>query len=251
MVFEVLDQRQDHALILVVLREAQGAEVRQTVDVMDVAAEITLHLQRARPGLEGEHRLPVEPEVGGPERIGQDVRDLLVLKLALGRDEQLGECHCAGAVQRELAVGVRVLAAVDRGAAKRIVGVMLVQPVVFVQHRDAGRLDRGHVAEHIPHALEVIVHLSAAAHIEALSNILSAVAAAARKLQLLKQMNALTLHLSVADKIEGGGKTGETGADDISRFSVHTLRLFGVCKGFVSTCGIIHSGYLRVLFFSL
>ena len=141
MIFEVLDQRQDHALILVVLREAQGAEVRQTVDVMDVAAEITLHLQRARPGLEGEHRLPVEPEVGGPERIGQNVRDLLVLKLALGRDEQLGECHCAGAVQRELAVGVRVLAAVDRGAAERIVGVMLVQPVVFVQHRDAGCLD--------------------------------------------------------------------------------------------------------------
>ena len=77
--FKILHEREDHALVLVVLREAQRAEVRQTVDVVDVAAEIALHLQRARPALEGEHRLPVQPEVRAPEALGQHLGDLLVL----------------------------------------------------------------------------------------------------------------------------------------------------------------------------
>ena len=86
----------------------------------------------------------------------------------------------------------------------------------------------------------MVVHLAAASHEKALGNILSSVAAAAGKLQLFKKMNTLALHLSVADKIESGCQTGKTGADDVCGFFIHILRLFGMGKRFISSCGIIH-----------
>lgn len=116
--FEILHEREDHALVLVVLREAQRAEVGQTVDVVDVAAEIALHLQRTRPALEGEHRLRVQPEVRAPEALGQDLGDLLVLKILLRRQKELRERHGGGFVESEFLVGVGVLAAVDACAAE-------------------------------------------------------------------------------------------------------------------------------------
>ena len=92
---------------------------------------------------------------------------------------------------------------------------------------------RGHIAEHVPHDLEMVVHLAAAAHVEALGDVLAAVAAAAGQLQLFQQMDVLALHLAVADEIEGRGQTGQTGADDIGGFLVDALRLFGMSEGFI------------------
>ena len=133
-----------------------------------------------------------------------------------------------------------VLAAVHAGAAEGIVWVVFVEPIILVKHRNSGSFDRGHVAEGVPHYLEMVVHLAAASHEKALGNILSSVAAAAGKLQLFKKMNTLALHLSVADKIESGCQTGKTGADDVCGFFIHILRLFGMGKRFISSCGIIH-----------
>ena len=248
---QVLDQREDHALILVVLREAQGAEVRQPVDVVDIAAEVALHFERAGPALECEHRLPVEPEVRAPEALRQHLADLLALEVLLRGDEQLGERHGGVLVELELLVGVRVLAAVHSGAAEGVVRVVLVQPVVLVEDGDARRLDGGHIAEGVPHDLEMVVHLAAAAHEEALGHVLAPVAAATGKLQLFEQMDVLALHLSVADEVERCGQTGKTGADDICRFLVHILRLFGMGKGFISACGIIHNKNLLLCCFFL
>ena len=80
---QIFHQRQDHALVLVVFGKAQGTEIGQPVDVMDIPAQIPLHLQRAGPALEREHRLPVEPEVGAPEGVRQDLGDFLVLQVLL------------------------------------------------------------------------------------------------------------------------------------------------------------------------
>ena len=239
--FKILHEREDHALVLVVLREAQRAEVGQTVDMVDVAAEIALHLQRARPALEGEHRLPVQPEVRAPEALGQHLGDLLVLKILLRRQKELRERHGGGLVESEFLVGMGVLAAVDARAAERVVGVVLVEPVVFVKHRYVRRLDARHIAEYVPHDLEMVVHLAAAAHVKALGDVAVAVATAAGKLVLFEKMDVLALHLAVADEIEGRGQTGETGADDIGGFAVDALRLFGVGEGFIRSGRVIHN----------
>ena len=76
---EVLDHREDHGLILVVLREAQRREVGKSPDVVDIALDIELHLQRAVPVFKGEHRAPVEPEIRVQDFFIEKVGDLLVL----------------------------------------------------------------------------------------------------------------------------------------------------------------------------
>ena len=45
--FEILDERQNHALILVVFGEAQRAEIGQTVNMMNITAEVALHFKGA------------------------------------------------------------------------------------------------------------------------------------------------------------------------------------------------------------
>ena len=133
-----------------------------------------------------------------------------------------------------------ILAALDGGPAQGVVGVVLVQPVVLIQHGHIGGLDAGHIPEHIPHDLKMVVHFPAAAHIEALGNVLAAIAAAAGQVQLLQQVHPLALHLSVTDQVEGGGQTGQAGADNISGLVVHALRLLGMGKGFIGSSRIIH-----------
>ena len=90
----------------------------------------------------------------------------------------------------------------------------------------------------------MVVHLTAAPHEEALGDVLAAVAAAAGQIQFFKHMDVLALHLAVADKIKSRRQAGKAGADDISRFFVHILGLFGMGKGFISASGIIHNKYL-------
>ena len=251
MSLQIFHQRQDHALILVVLGEAQGAEIGQAVDVMDIAAQIPLHLQRAGPALEREHRLPVQPEVGAPEGVRQHVGDLLVLQILFRRQEQLGQRHGGVLVQLELLVGVGVLAAVHTGAAQRVVGVVLVEPIIFIQNRDARRLDGGHIAEGIPHDLEVVVHFPSAAHEETLGHVLATVAASARQIQLFQEVDVLALHLTVADEVKCRRQAGKAGADDISRFFVHVLGLFGMRKGFIGASRVIHNKTSCYFFLSM
>ena len=132
-----------------------------------------------------------------------------------------------------------ILAAVDGGTAQGEVGVLLVQPVILVQHAGTLGLQRGDGVQQIPHDLEVVVHLAAAAHHIA-DIVLVAIAGAAGQCVLFKHMDVLALHLAVAHQIAGSGQGCQTGADDISGFMIHALRLFGVCKSFVVATGIVH-----------
>ena len=85
---QVLDHGQNHGLILVVAREAQGAEIRQAADVMNVAAEVELHLQGAVPILKGEHGAPIEPEIRIQHRVAEEVRDGAVVERLVRGEEQ-------------------------------------------------------------------------------------------------------------------------------------------------------------------
>ena len=245
---KVLDHRQDHGLILVVLREAQRREVGQSADVVDIALDIELHLQRAVPVLKGEHRAPVEPEVGVEHLVVEEVGDTLVLQVLVGGEEELHDLHRALVGEVELAVGVRVLPALLGRAAEGVVGVGLVEPVVFIEHAHALGLDGGDGVEQVPHDLEMVVHLAAAAHDVADVLKFPAVAGAACGGAFLKDMHALALHLSVADEIARGGQGRQAAADDVGGFVVHALGLFGAGKGFIVAAGIIHGSFLLSIF---
>ena len=134
-----------------------------------------------------------------------------------------------------------IFAAVNRSTAEGIVGVVLIEPVVLVQHGNVRRFERGDIAECIPHDFKVVVHFPSATHEKALGDVLASVAASAGKFQFFEQVDMFSLHLSVPYQIECCGKTGKTGADDIRGFFVYIFRLFGMCECFISSCGIIHN----------
>ena len=179
MILKIFYQRQDHALVLVVFGETQGAEIRQAVNMMHIAAKITLHFQSARPALESEHRLPIEPEICAPEGFGKHIGDLLSSKSFSCVKNSLDKAIAESLSSKNFFVRVGVLAAVYRGTAERIVRVVLIEPVILVQHRNSRRFNGRHIPEGIPHDLEVVIHFTASAHEEAFCHILASVAAAA------------------------------------------------------------------------
>ena len=242
---EILDHRQDHGLILIIFREAQRLEVGQTADVVDIALDIELHFQGAVPVFKGKHRAPVEPEVGVEDFVVKEVCDALVLQVFIRGEEQLHDLHRTLVGNVELAVGMRVLTTVDGSAAEGIVRVFLVQPVILVENAYALRLDGRDGVEQIPHDFKMVVHLPAAAHDIADVFKFIAVARAAGNRILFQNMHVFALHLAVTDKIAGCRQRREAAADDIGRFLIDALRLFGPCKCFIVTARIIHDSYLH------
>ena len=91
------------------------------------------------PVLKREHRAPVQPEIAGEEFVVEDIGNLFIIEIFVLRKEQLHDLHRRFVAQTEFAVGVRIFAAVDRRAHQRIVRVIFVQPVVFVQYGNAFR----------------------------------------------------------------------------------------------------------------
>ena len=240
---QVGDHGQDDGLVLVVPGKAQGGEIRQTADVVDIALEIELHLQCAVPVLEGKHGAPVEPEIRREHLIVKNVGDFLILQLLVRSEEELHDLHGTLIGNGEFAIGVGVLPALFGGAAEGLVGVFLVQPVILIEDAGPFRFQRGDGAQQIPHDLEVVVHLAAAAHHIA-DVVLITIASAAGQRVFFKHMDAFALHLTVPDEIARCGQRRQTRTNDIGRFIIDTLRLAGMCKGFVVATGIIHNADL-------
>ena len=108
---------------------------------MNVPAKVSLHFERARPFLECEHSLPIKPEVGAPEAFGENFRNLLVFKLLFWRHKQFGQRLGGFLIQFELTVRVGVFASVDGRAAKRVVGIVFVEPIILVEYGYLGVFD--------------------------------------------------------------------------------------------------------------
>ena len=242
---EILDHRQNHGLILIIFREAQRLEVGQTADVVDIALDIELHFQGAVPVFKGKHRAPIEPEVGVEDFVVKEVCDALVLQVFIRGEEQLHDLHRTLVGNVELAVGMRVLTTVDGSAAEGIVRVFLVQPIILVKDAYALGFNGRDGVEQIPHDFKMVVHLPAAAHDIADVFKFIAVARAAGNRILFQNMHVFALHLAVTDKIAGCRQRREAAADDIGRFLIDALRLFGPCKCFIVTARIIHDSYLH------
>ena len=238
---EVVHQRQDHRLVLVVAREAQCGEVRQAADVVDEAVDVAVHLERRLPVFEREHGAPVQPEVRIEHLIVEVVGDLLVRKFLFRRQIKLEDLHDGLVGEAELPVRVRVLATALRGAALRIVRVFLVEPVVVVEHGHVLVLDARHIAVDVPHDLEMVIHLAAAAHHIAFALDERAVERATRQHVFLEHMDVPARHLRVAHQVERGRERRQTRADDVHALVLDALRLPGMRERFEIACRIVHA----------
>ena len=115
---KVLDHGQNHRVVLVVLGEAKGSEVGKATDVVNVALQVALDLERGVPVLEGEHRAPVQPEVRVEDLVIPDLVDRLAVEALVGGQEELGDLLAGLVGESELLVGVGILAAVLRRTAE-------------------------------------------------------------------------------------------------------------------------------------
>ena len=201
--------------------------------------EVQLHLQRAVPVLKGKHGAPVQPESGVKHFFVEHILDGLVIEILILRHKEFHNLHTALLAQIEPAVRVGVLPSVYGGTTERVVRILLVQPVVFVQHRHTRRLDGRNAAEQIPQALKMVLHLSAAAHHITSGGIVDAVASAARYIHGFQNMNVAAGHLSVAYKEARRRQGGETAAYDVSVFLVHAFRFPRLCERLIIAVAVI------------
>ena len=94
-VLEVFLHRKNQGFILVVLREFQCGEVRQSADVVNEPLEVQLHLQCTMPVFECEHRSPVQPEGGIEDFIIENILDRLVVQILVSCHEEFHDLHAA------------------------------------------------------------------------------------------------------------------------------------------------------------
>ena len=205
------------------------------------AGDVALHLKGRVPILKGEHGAPVQPEVRVQHLIGEVLGDDLVLQLLFRGEEQVHDFHAGFVRQVELVVSMGVLAAILRGAAQRVVRIALVQPIVVVEHRYRRILDGRNVAEQIPHHLEVVVHLAAAAHGEAEPRVLPAIATAAGARVALQNVDLLAGHSAVAHKKARRSESRQAAADNVGLLVFHALGRKRMGEGLVVAAGIVHS----------
>ena len=206
---------------------------------MDETLEIELHLQCTVPVLKSKHRAPVQPERRIEYLVVEHILDRLVVEILILCHEQLHDLHAALLAQIELAVCVRILAALLCGTAQGIVRVFLVQPVILVQNGDARRLNRRNAAEQIPQTLKMVLHLTSAAHHISSGRIIDTVAGASCNVHRLKNVNVGTFHLTVSHQEAGCCQRGQSAADNIGTLLIHTLRLSRSRKSLVITVGIV------------
>ena len=132
-----------------------------------------------------------------------------------------------------------VLAAVNGRTAERIVGVMLVQPVILVQNGSARFLKGRNAAEQIPQTLEMVLHLTAAAHHITSGRIKNTVAGAAGNIHGFQDVNVGAGHLGVADHEAGSCQSSQTASYQVSMLVIHAFRFLRASKSFVVSVAVV------------
>ena len=130
-ILDILHDRKDHRLILIVSCEAQRTQIRESVDVMDIALHVLLHLESTVPFFKREHGLPVDPEVCPVKIIIKHIVDGLVRQLLIAGKHQLQKLLLRILVQVILPIRVSILSLLLRYTAEGIVRIVLVQLVIL------------------------------------------------------------------------------------------------------------------------
>ena len=124
----------------------------------------------------------------------------LVIKIFILCHEQLHDLHAALLAQIEFTVCVSILASLFCCTTERIVGVFLIQPVIFIKYRNSRSLNRRNTSELSPQTFEMILHLSSATHYITSCRIINSISCTACNIHSLKYVHIHTHHLSISYK---------------------------------------------------
>ena len=141
-----------------------------------------------------------------------------------------------------------ILSSVYRSSAKRIVGIMLIQPVKFIQNRSPWYLQRRNTAKQVPETFKMVFHLSAAPHDISSGCIKDTVTGSSGNIHGFQNMNLFSRHLAIPYQKAGCSQSCKTASHNICAFLFYAFRLFRSCKSFVIPPGIINPFCISYLF---
>ena len=205
-IFQIFLHRQDQGIILVVFCEFKCTEIRKACDVMNETLEVQLHLQGTVPVFECKHGSPVQPEGGIEYFIIENIFDGLIVEVFIFSHKELHDFHTALLAEVEFAVCMSVFSAIYSCTAKRIVWVMFVQPVVFIQYGNTRCFNRRNAAEQIPETLEMVFHFTAASHDIATCWIKDTIAGTTGDVHSFQNVDMGTRHLTVTNEEAGSSE---------------------------------------------
>lgn len=119
-----------------------------------------------------------------------------------------------------------IFSAIDSCPAKRVIRIVLVQPVKLIQNGCIRHFQRRDTAEQIPQTFEMIFHLTSSAHHVTSGRIEDTVTCASCNIHCFQDMDMISRHLSVSYQEAGSCKRGEPASYDISTLLFHPLRFF-------------------------
>ena len=144
-----------------------------------------------------------------------------------------------------------VLPTVNGCTAQRIIGVMLIQPVKFVQNRSTWLFEGRNAVEKIPETFEMIFHLTAATHDITSGRIKNSIAGTAGNVHGFQDVDMIPGHLCISDQEAGSCQGSKAASYDVSIFLIYTFRFLRMCKCFVVSVGIIDAFAVAVIFSAL
>ena len=195
-----------------------------------------------------EHGSPVQPESGIKYFIVENIFDGFIIEVFIFGHEKFHDFHTALLAEIELAVGMGIFAAVYGCTAERVVRVMFVQPVVFVQNGNTRCLNGRNAAEQIPEAFKVVFHLTAASHDISACRVENTVAGTAGNIHSFQNVNMGTRHLCITYEEAGSGKRCKTASNDISVFIIYAFWLFRMGECFIIAIGIVNTFAVLFIF---
>ena len=162
--FQIFLHRKNERFILIIPSKFQCRKIRQSTDMVNKSLEIPLHLQGTVPVFKCKHRTPVEPEIRTKYFVIKDILNRLIIEIFVFHKEQFHDLHAALLTQTEFAIGMGILSTVHCCTTQRIVRIMFVQPIIFIQHRCIRYFQRRNTSEQVPQTFKMILHLAAATH---------------------------------------------------------------------------------------
>ena len=168
--------------------------------------EVEFHLKCAVPVFKCKHSSPVQPEGGIEYFIIENIFDGLIVEVFIFSHEELHDFHTALLAEVEFAVCMSVFSAIYSCTAKRIVWIMFVQPVVFIQYGNTRCFNRRNAAEQIPETLEMVFHFTAASHDIATCWIKDTIAGTTGDVHSFQNVDMGTRHLTVTNEEAGSSE---------------------------------------------
>ena len=209
--------------------------------MMNKSLEIKFHFQRTMPVFKRKHGSPVQPEGRIKYFLIKHILYGLIIKILILCHKELHDLHAALLTEIKFAVSMCILATIYCCTAQRIVRVLLVQPVKFIQNRSSRYFQRRNASEQIPQTFKMIFHLAATAHHISSGCIINSIACATGNVHCLQNMDVRAGHLSIPYQEAGCCQSRKTTSNNVGIFILHTLRLFRPCKCLIISVRIINS----------